>query len=223
MMKIVFATNNQHKLQEIRQIVGTSIEVLSLSDIGCHDDIPETGKTLEENARQKAQYIYDNYHLDCFADDTGLEVDALGGAPGVYSARYAALAPAASTGVVAGTLSHDSEANMTRLLSELAENNNRHARFRTVIALIQKRNICPCGCTSISQMHLFEGIVEGQITRERSGVGGFGYDPIFQPDGYDKTFAELGADIKNQISHRARAVKKLAAFLADCALNEQQQ
>ena len=200
-MKIVFATNNAHKLEEIRNILGQSIEVLSLSDIGCHVDIPETGTTLEENAMQKAQYIWDHYHMEVFADDTGLEVDALGGAPGVYSARYA------------GGEGHDSEANMRKLLGELAENNNRHARFRTVIALILKKDLCPCGCMSIAEKHQFEGIVEGQITREKSGAEGFGYDPIFQPDGYDKTFAELGSDIKNQISHRARATKKLADFL----------
>ena len=200
-MKIVFATNNKHKLEEIRSILGESIEVLSLKDIGCDVDIPETGTTLEENALQKAQYIYDNYHLSVFADDTGLEVDALNGAPGVYSARYA------------GGEGHDSEANMTKLLKELGENNNRHARFRTVIALIEKKDVCPCGCTSIKEIHHFEGIVEGEIIRERRGGEGFGYDPIFQPEGYDKTFAELGMDIKNHISHRARAVAKLCEFL----------
>ena len=199
-MKIVFATNNQHKLQEVRHILGRRVEVLSLNDIGCHDDIPETGTTLEENARQKAEYIWQNYHCDVFADDTGLEVDALGGEPGVYSARYAGEG-------------HDSEANMAKLLQKLGDNDHRRARFRTVIALIQKKDICPCGCTSIRQEHLFEGIVEGEITRQRSGVGGFGYDPIFRPDGYDKTFAELGTDIKNKISHRARATQKLCEKL----------
>ena len=188
-MKIVFATNNQHKLSEIRQILGGRVEVLSLNDIGCNVDIPETGSTLEENALQKAQYVYDHYHIDCFADDTGLEVDALNGAPGVYSARYAGDG-------------HDSEANMTKLLNELGENNNRSARFRTVIALIQQ-----------GEVHEFEGIVNGQIIRERRGGEGFGYDPIFQPDGYDQTFAELGLDIKNQISHRARATRKFAKYL----------
>ena len=188
-MKIVFATNNQHKLSEIRQILGGRVEVLSLNDIGCNVDIPETGSTLEENALQKAQYIYDHYHIDCFADDTGLEVDALNGAPGVYSARYAGDG-------------HDSEANMTKLLNELGENNNRSARFRTVIALIQQ-----------GEVHEFEGIVNGEIIRERRGGEGFGYDPIFQPDGYDQTFAELGLDIKNQISHRARATRKFAEYL----------
>ena len=206
-MKIVFATNNNHKLSEIRSILGDSIEVLSLKDIGCDVDIPETGKTLEENALQKAQYVYDHYHMDCFADDTGLEVDALDGAPGVYSARYASMTSSTSCA------SHDSEANMARLLKELGENNNRKARFRTVIALIQKKNVCPCGCTSIKEIHQFEGIVEGEIIRERRGGEGFGYDPIFQPEGYDQTFAELGMDIKNHISHRARATQKLADYL----------
>ena len=198
-MKIVFATNNQHKLSEVRQILGDSIEVLSLNDIGCHEDIPETGTTLEANALQKAQYIYDHYHIDCFADDTGLEVDALGGAPGVYSARYAAIGCAATS---SQPIDHDSEANMTKLLNELGENNNRNARFRTVIALIQQ-----------GELHEFEGIVNGQIIRERRGGEGFGYDPIFQPDGYDQTFAELGTEVKNHISHRARATQKLADYL----------
>ena len=208
-MRIVFATNNQHKLSEIRSILGDSIEVLSLKDIGCEVDIPETGTTLEENALQKAQYVYDHYHIDCFADDTGLEVEALDGAPGIYSARYASMASQTSN----SPASHDSEANMARLLRELGNNNNRKARFRTVIALIQKKDVCPCGCTSIKEIHKFEGIVEGEIIRERRGGEGFGYDPIFQPDGYDKTFAELGMEIKNKISHRARAVAKLAEFL----------
>lgn len=206
-MKIVFATNNQHKLSEIRSILGESIEVLSLKDIGCDVDIPETGKTLEENALQKAQYVYDHYHISVFADDTGLEVDALNGAPGIYSARYASMEAGAHEA------SHDAEANMSRLLRELGENNNRRARFRTVIALILKKDVCPCGCTSIKEIHQFEGIVEGQIIKERRGGEGFGYDPIFQPDGYEETFAELGMKIKNHISHRARAVKKLADFL----------
>jgi len=209
-MKIVFATNNAHKLAEIRSILGPQFEVVSLADIGCHEDIPETGATLEENAMMKAEYVYNKYHLSCFADDTGLEVDALNGAPGVYSARYAAME---TTEGAEHPASHDSEANMARLLRELAENNNRKARFRTVIALIEKKDVCPCGCTSIKVVHRFEGIVNGEITRQKSGAEGFGYDPIFRPDGYDKTFAELGADIKNQISHRARATQKLAEYL----------
>ena len=199
-MKIVFATNNQHKLSEIRQILGGRVEVLSLNDIDCHEDIPETGNTLEANALQKAQYVYDHYHIDCFADDTGLEVEALNGAPGVYSARYAAMAPTSPVSPTA--LSHDSEANMARLLRELGENNNRRARFRTVIALIQQ-----------GEIHEFEGIVNGEIIRERRGGEGFGYDPIFQPDGYDQTFAEMTAEEKNSISHRGRATAKLCEFL----------
>ena len=217
-MKIVFATNNAHKLSEIRAILGSRIEILSLADIGCHVDIPETGHTLEENALQKARYVYDHYHLSCFADDTGLEVEALGGAPGVFSARYASLAASVPMGrdSIAASVppSHDSQANMSRLLRELGENNNRRARFRTVIALIEKESVCPCGCTAVKREHLFEGIVEGQIRREQSGVGGFGYDPIFQPDGYAITFAEMTPEQKNTISHRARATAKLAAFLA---------
>ena len=193
-MRIVFATNNAHKLSEIRQILGHRIEVLSLSDIGCHADIPETADTLEGNALQKAEYVVDHYHISCFADDTGLEVDALGGAPGVFSARYAGEG-------------HDREANMSKLLGELGENNNRKARFRTVIALITLDG-------DHREVNTFEGIVEGQITHERHGDEGFGYDPIFQPDGYDKTFAQLGMDIKNHISHRARATEKLARFLS---------
>ena len=211
-MKIVFATNNKHKLSEIRAILGDAFEVVSLADIGCHEDIPETGQTLEENALMKAEYIYNKYHLSCFADDTGLEVEALDGAPGVYSARYAAMEATVPAGSPAG-ISHDSEANMARLLRELANNNNRKARFRTVIAFIEKKDVCPCGCTSIKLVHQFEGIVNGEITTEKSGAEGFGYDPIFRPDGYDKTFAELGADVKNQISHRARATQKLAEYL----------
>ncbi len=207
-MKLVFATNNQYKLEEIRSILGDKFEVVSLREIGCLEDIPETGKTLEENALQKAQYVYDHFHVSCFADDTGLEVDALNGAPGVYSARYASLEHPDNI-----ELGHDSEANMDRLLRELGNNNNRKARFRTVIALIEKKDVCPCGCTSIKKVSQFEGIVKGEIIREKRGGEGFGYDPIFQPEGYDKTFAELGTDIKNKISHRARATEKLAEYL----------
>ena len=198
-MRIVFATNNAHKLSEIRQILGNDIEILSLADIGCHEDIPETADTLEGNALQKAQYVYDHYHLSCFADDTGLEVDALGGEPGIYSARYAGDG-------------HDSEANMQKLLQKLGENNNRKARFRTVIALIEKEEDDKV-TESAEKTSFFEGIVEGQIIREKRGQEGFGYDPIFQPDGYDETFAQLGLEIKNRISHRARAVEKLAKYL----------
>lgn len=200
-MKIVFATNNQHKLQEIRDILGSEFEIVSLKDIGCDVDIPETGNTLEENAMQKAQYVYDHYNLSCFADDTGLEVEALNGEPGVHSARYAE-----------GT-DHDSEANMAKLLRNLEGKDNRKARFRTVIALIQKQDVCPCGCTSIKKVNRFEGIVDGSIATEKHGTAGFGYDPIFVPEGYDKSFAELGESIKNGFSHRARAVAKLAEYL----------
>ena len=198
-MKIVFATNNQHKLEEIRQILGEKFEVLSLNDIGCHDDIPEDHDTLQENALQKAQFIAEKYGYDCFADDTGLEVDVLGGEPGVHSARYAALDGD-------GSESHDSEANMRKLLRKLGNNNNRKARFRTVIALLESNG------NGNKVAKLFEGIVEGRIAYEKSGEEGFGYDPIFVPDGYDQSFAELGADIKNTISHRARAVAKLAEY-----------
>lgn len=195
MKRIVFATNNQHKLQEIREILSPEFEIVSLKEIGCHEDIPETGNTLEENALQKARYISERYHISCFADDTGLEVEALGGAPGVHSARYAE-----------GT-DHDSEANMTKLLRELEGKENRQARFRTVIALIE------LGEDETESVHLFEGIVEGHISTERQGNEGFGYDPIFVPEGYEKSFAALGETIKNHISHRARAVKKLAEYL----------
>lgn len=201
MKRIVFATNNQHKLQEIRDILGSDYEVVSLKEIGCDVDIPETGNTLEENALQKAQYVYDHYHLSCFADDTGLEVEALDGAPGVHSARYAE-----------GT-DHDSEANMAKLLRELDGKENRKARFRTVICYIEKKDVCPCGCTSIKKIHQFDGIVEGHIATEKQGTEGFGYDPIFVPEGYDQSFAQLGEEIKNSISHRARAVAKLAEYL----------
>ena len=181
--RLVFATNNAHKLEEIRAILGNSIEILSLADIHCHADIPETADTLEGNARQKSRYVYEHYGLDCFADDTGLEVESLGGAPGVYSARYA------------DGQGHDSQANMNKLLKEMEEKNDRKAQFRTIISLIEK-----------GEERQFEGIVKGQITREKRGESGFGYDPIFQPDGYETTFAELGSDIKNRISHRARGV-----------------
>ncbi len=194
-MKIVFATNNAHKLDEVRKILGPDFEVVSLSDIGCTEDIPETGSTLKENAQQKAEYIYNKYGIACFADDTGLEVEALGGEPGIYSARYAAINNAGE--------GHDSEANMTVLLQKLEGKKNRNAHFKTVICLI----------TDMQNALFFEGIVEGVITTVRSGAEGFGYDPIFQPEGHDKTFAELGNEIKNGISHRARAVAKLAEFL----------
>lgn len=190
MKKLVFATNNAHKLEEIRAILGNKVEILSLNDINCCADIPETADTLQGNAALKAQYIYKNYGLDCFADDTGLEVEALNGAPGIYSARYA------------GGEGHDSEANMKKLLSEMQDKDNRKARFRTVICLIEG-----------GKEHFFEGIVNGSIIRERKGGAGFGYDPVFMPDGYSETFAEMGNDEKNKISHRARAVQKLCEYI----------
>jgi XTP/dITP diphosphohydrolase len=196
MNKIVFATNNQHKLEEIRSILGEDFEVLSLSDIGCHEDIPETSDTLEGNAMQKAQYVFDKYGYACFADDTGLEVEALGGEPGIYSARYAALDGDDS-------ISHDSEANMAKLLRKLESIENRKARFRTVIALVQG-----------DKEMLFEGIVEGTILRQRVGNEGFGYDPVFAPLEADgMAFAQMNAEAKNAISHRGRATKKLAEYL----------
>ena len=188
--RLVFATNNAHKLEEIRAILGNSIEILSLADIHCHADIPETADTLEGNARQKSRYVYEHYGLDCFADDTGLEVESLGGAPGVYSARYA------------DGQGHDSQANMNKLLKEMEEKNDRKAQFRTIISLIEK-----------GEDRQFVGIVKGHITRVKRGESGFGYDPIFQHDGYETTFAELGSDIKNRISHRARAVAALCDYL----------
>ncbi len=196
-MRIVFATNNAHKLEEIRAILGHSHDILSLNDIQCHADIPETADTLEGNALQKARYVWDHYHLSVFADDTGLEVDALGGAPGVYSARYA------------GGAGHDSEANMAKLLRELHGHTDRTARFRTVIALILAD-----GSDKGFSEHLFEGKVEGRIATERHGSEGFGYDPLFVPDGYGESFAQLGTAVKNCISHRARAVARLTDFLS---------
>ena len=193
-MKIVFATNNQHKLQEVRQILGEAFEVVGLKDIGCTEDIPETADTLEGNALQKARYVHEHYGYDCFADDTGLEVEALDGAPGVHTARYAELFGKGET--------HNSDANMNLLLKNLANKSNRNARFRTVIAFIYQ-----------GQEHLFEGICPGTILSERRGTEGFGYDPIFQPEGYDRCFAEMAAEQKNAISHRGRATQKLAEFL----------
>ena len=188
--KLVFATNNAHKLEEVAAILGDQVELLSLNDIGCQADIPETAETLEGNALLKSSYIYKNYHLDCFADDTGLEVEALNGAPGVYSARYA------------GGEGHDAQANMLKLLHELDGKENRKAQFRTAISLILD-----------GKEYFFEGVIKGEIIKEKRGDSGFGYDPIFKPEGYDQTFAELGNDIKNQISHRALAVQKLCEFL----------
>lgn len=190
MEKLVFASNNVHKLEEIRAILGTQYDIVSLRDIGCFDEIPETGATIQENALQKAQYVKDRYGLDCFADDTGLECMALDGAPGVHTARYA------------DEHGHDSDANMRKLLRVLNKKSERSAQFHTSIALIYK------GGT-----YSFDGIVKGTIATEKHGDAGFGYDPIFIPDGYDQTFAELGDDIKNHISHRAKAVQLLKEFL----------
>ena len=189
MKTLVFATNNLHKLEEVRDILGGSFRIASLKEIGCTDDIPETADTLEGNALQKASYVKDKFGYDCFADDTGLEVEALGGAPGVFSARYAGPG-------------HDSEANMQKLLKELEGKTNRQAQFRTVVALILE-----------GREYTFEGIVRGTILTERRGTAGFGYDPVFVPEGYAETFAEMGSEEKNRISHRARAVQKLADFL----------
>lgn len=195
-MTIVFATNNNHKLSEIQDILGSTIEVKSLKDIGCHVDIPETGTTLEENAQIKANYVWDNFQTMVFADDTGLEIDALNGEPGVYSARYA------------GGEGHDSEANIQKVLANLQGVENRKARFRTVIAFIYKDKK-----TGNKITKLIEGVVNGSIITEKRGEAGFGYDAIFVPEGYDKTFGELGMDIKNSISHRARAVQQFAKEL----------
>ncbi len=190
MRKIVFATNNEHKLREIQSILKDNFEVLSLRDIGFNEDIPETGDTLAENASQKSYTIYNRYNIDCFSDDTGLEVDALGGQPGVYSARYAGE-------------SCSFEDNVNKLLKELLGKENRSAAFSTVISLVID-----------GKEYQFEGRIDGQITRENHGKGGFGYDPVFKPNGYDITFAEMDADTKNSISHRALATKKLVAFLS---------
>ncbi len=185
--KIVFATNNAHKLEEVAAILGDGFEVLSLREIGCDTDIPETSDTFAGNAMQKASFVKEHYGYDCFADDSGLEVDILDGAPGVYSARYSG---------------GGSEANMDKLLLNLTGKSERGAQFRTVVALLIGK-----------ESHLFEGIVRGTIIEERRGEGGFGYDPIFVPEGHEQTFAELGSEIKNSISHRAKAVKQLAEYL----------
>lgn len=185
--KIVFATNNAHKLEEVAAILGDGFEVLSLREIGCDTDIPETSDTFAGNAMQKASFVKEHYGYDCFADDSGLEVDILDGAPGVYSARYSG---------------GGSEANMDKLLLNFTGKSERGAQFRTVVALLIGK-----------ESHLFEGIVRGTIIEERRGEGGFGYDPIFVPEGYEQTFAELGSEVKNSISHRAKAVKQLAEYL----------
>jgi len=186
---LVFATQNPHKAHEIAQILGSDYHILTLKDIGCAEDIPETEPTLEGNALLKARYVKEHYGYDCFAEDTGLEVEALGGAPGVHTARYAGAAK-------------DTEANLQLLLANLAGHRSRRARFRTVIA-----------CLFRGREVLIEGICQGRIATEKRGTGGFGYDPVFIPEGYDQTFAELGETIKNRISHRAIATEKFRLWL----------
>ena len=191
MHQLVFATNNAHKLRELGEILKGEFTLFSLNDISCTDDIPETGDTLEANASQKSRYIWDRYQLDCFSDDTGLEIAALNNEPGVHSARYAGEG-------------RNSEDNIEKVLSKLSGENNRKACFRCVISLIIRGN-----------EYLFEGQVDGEILPERKGISGFGYDPIFLPDGYTQSFAEMNADLKNSISHRGRAVQKLVRFLLE--------
>lgn len=190
--EIVFATNNANKIREVQELLGDAYHFRSLADIGCEVELPETSATLEGNARQKAQYVWENYGCDCFSEDTGLEVYALGGEPGVITARYAGEA-------------RDPQANMKLLLAKLADKPDRAARFRTVIALILD-----------GQEYLFEGIVEGHIAESQSGDGGFGYDPIFMPEGLGRTFAEMAPADKHHISHRGRAMAALQAFLHSC-------
>jgi XTP/dITP diphosphohydrolase len=189
MIELVFATNNVHKLEEIKAAVGNAIRIRSLEEIGFTDDIPETGQTLEANTSQKSHYIFQKYGINCFADDTGLEVEALDGRPGVFSARYAGP-------------EQDHNKNIDKLLRELNDHKNRKARFRTVISLVLD-----------GKEYLFEGIANGSILTERHGSKGFGYDPIFQPVGYKQSFAEMDLEEKNKISHRGRAIQKLIAFL----------
>jgi XTP/dITP diphosphohydrolase len=188
-MQLVFATNNPNKLKEVQSLLPHHIELLSLKDIGCFEDIPETQNTIEDNAIQKANYIKEKYGFDCFADDTGLEVNALHGAPGIYSARYAGE-------------QRDANDNMDKLLHELNIHSNREAQFKTIIALHYK-----------GQLHTFTGICKGEINPTKKGKQGFGYDPIFKPKGYNKTFAELSLEVKNKIGHRGKAVKQLVRFL----------
>lgn len=188
MLELVFATNNAYKLEEVQAIVGNKFALKSLTDIGCYDDIPETGITFKENAQQKTDYLVERYKVNCFGDDSGLEIDALGGEPGVYSARYSG--------------SRDMERNIDLVLQNMLDKESRTARFRTVISLFLE-----------GRQYFFEGAIEGRIIEERRGDGGFGYDPIFIPEGYSRTFAEMSANEKNLISHRAIAVSKMAAFL----------
>lgn len=188
-MELVFATNNKHKLEELQAILGNKFKLLSLKDIGCNVEIPEEQPTLEGNARQKAMYVFENYNYSCFADDTGLEIEALNGEPGVFSARYAGE-------------DKNSQVNMDKVLAKMVKIKNRNARFRTVISLIID-----------GKENQFEGVVKGKILTEKRGDAGFGYDPIFQPDGFNQTFAEMQIEDKNKISHRGKAVEKLVNFL----------
>jgi XTP/dITP diphosphohydrolase len=188
-MDLVFATNNKHKIEEVRQILDGEFHLLSLSDINCDEELPETGNTLEANASQKANYVHKKFNTDCFSDDTGLEIEALDGKPGVFSARYSGE-------------EKDSEKNIKKVLYEMKNIKNRKAKFKTIISLIIQ-----------NKEYLFEGIVNGKITEEKQGEKGFGYDPIFIPDGYEKSFAEMPLEEKNKISHRAIAIKNLAEFL----------
>ena len=188
MRELVFATNNQHKTAEVTQLLAGQYKILNLRDIGCTTDIPETGSTFAENAELKTTYVQTHYQMDCFADDSGLEVEALNNEPGIYSARYAGEGGDA--------------ANLELVLKKMEGQTNRKARFKTIISLIQN-----------NQKYLFEGVINGNLRRESAGVKGFGYDPIFQPDGYEITFAEMSMEQKNEISHRGQAMKKLITFL----------
>lgn len=189
-MKLVFATNNPHKIQEVNAVLGGSFEIIGLKDIGCTEELPETHETIRENAQEKAQYVYQHYQVDCFSEDSGLEIDALNGEPGVHTAHYSG--------------SRDADANIQLVLDKMAGKTDRSARFRTVIALILN-----------GREYLFEGTVDGSILNEKRGEGGFGYDPIFVPKGYEHSFAEMASDIKNQISHRAKATQELINFLKE--------
>ncbi|WP_432713455.1 RdgB/HAM1 family non-canonical purine NTP pyrophosphatase [Pedobacter sp.] len=188
MRELVFATNNLHKTAEVRQLLAPDYKVLNLQDIGCTTDIPETGKTFAENAALKTTFVHTHYQMDCFADDSGLEVEALNYEPGIYSARYAG--------------QRGDQANLELVLKKMEGQSNRKARFKTVVSLVQN-----------NQSYFFEGVINGTLRLESAGVKGFGYDPIFQPDGYDITFAEMTMEEKNEISHRAQAMRKLITFL----------
>jgi len=189
-MKLVFATNNKNKIKEIKNLLSNSIELLSLEDINCKEEIPETSDSIAGNALQKAKYIFDNYGHNCFADDTGLEIESLNGEPGIYSARYAGL-------------QRDANDNMNKVLAKLKDENNKNAHFKTVIALIIN-----------GKETLYEGIAKGKITNKKSGTEGFGYDPIFKPIGFDITFSEMSLEEKNKVSHRGKAVRQLTDYLS---------